>query len=142
MGDFRNSLNLNEWTHIAFSVVGKDFFGYLNGILNINGTGKSIQDYRHFFKSSFFWYMYFIQFLKGLSYKNVHRTFCYIGKSTVPGDSLLNAVIDDLKIFRRGSNHEEIVYEMNRRSWTYLLLNICKLIAIVLILNCLFIDKH
>jgi hypothetical protein len=51
--------------------------------------------------------------LKGLVYNAVERTLCYIGKGSYSTDILMDGVIDDLKIFSRALDQEEIVNEMN-----------------------------
>jgi len=50
---------------------------------------------------------------KGIAYNKVQRNSAFIGKGTYFTDILLNGVIDDLKIFTRALNQEEIVNEMN-----------------------------
>jgi len=57
--------------------------------------------------------MFFID--KGISYRNIQRNACYIGRLN-PGQNRgnYNGAFDDLKIFSRGLSQQEITYEMNR----------------------------
>ncbi len=48
-------------------------------------------------------------------YKKVVRTNCYIGKANHPDRPLLDAHLDDLKIFSRALDQTEIQKEMNIR---------------------------
>jgi hypothetical protein len=38
--NFSRAINLNEWSHVAVSVVGSKYFNYLNGVLVSQGTGN------------------------------------------------------------------------------------------------------
>jgi len=37
---FQKAINLNEWSHVAVSVVGSKYFNYINGTLDSQGTGN------------------------------------------------------------------------------------------------------
>jgi len=103
-------IQLNQWTHIAATVNDSNAFLYINGILDGQITGLL---FCLVILKSRFLHSYYIDWLKGIVYNAVQRNLTYIGRGLFPLDSLLNGVIDDLKIFSRGLNQEEIVNEMN-----------------------------
>jgi len=104
-----NLLQLNQWAHIAAAVNGSNSYIYINGILVAQGTGMIFLLVIEivFLKGCF------IVLLKGVVYNAVQRNLNYIGKGSYSTDIPMNGVIDELKIFSRGLNQEEIVNEMN-----------------------------
>ena len=85
--DCNIALVLNEWTHLAVTFNGSQTNFYYNGI----------------FCSSFFQY----------PPRNEVRNINYIGKSNWPQDELANAVFDELRIYNRALDQNEILDLMN-----------------------------
>ena len=67
------SIQLNQWYHVAFILIGRTGSIFLNGIQSANGT------------------LY--------QPNSVTRSNNYIGKSWSSGDPTINAIIDDFKIY-------------------------------------------
>ena len=44
---FQKAINLNEWSHVAVSVVGSKYFNYINGTLDSQGTGNFCQTHNY-----------------------------------------------------------------------------------------------
>ena len=76
------TLQINKWTHLAHTFSNKTCKIYFNGTL----TGTAACN----------------------APRSVTRSNCYIGKSNWPGDGLLNAHIDELRIYNRALNLTEI----------------------------------
>ena len=51
-----------------------------------------------------------------MTYNNIERTRCFVGKSNWDGDPYLNGCVDELKIFDQALNQKDIITEMNINS--------------------------
>jgi hypothetical protein len=82
------SLRTNEWQHLGLSLSGSTGYLYINGKL-VN-TSPDIPTPRAVFREG-----------------------CYFGKSNYQGQQSVDAVFDDIKIFNKSFNQEEINLFMN-----------------------------
>ncbi len=46
--NFLGAIKLNEWSHVAVSVVGSKYFNYINGSLDSQGTGNFLSNTQFF----------------------------------------------------------------------------------------------
>jgi hypothetical protein len=83
-----NSINQFEWSHLASVYNGSSLTIFVNGA----SSG----------------------FLSGASYpQEILRNNCYIGRSNWPLENYANAYLDDLKIYNRALDPQEILADMN-----------------------------
>ena len=89
--DYSEQIELNKWIHLSF------VFAYPNGFVYLNGVENST------LASSFY-----------TAYpKYTLRTNNLVGASNWPNDGNIDADMDELKIFNRDLNQEEILNEMD-----------------------------
>ena len=76
-------LDLMKWIHLVFTLEGSIGKLYINGVTMVNSN-------------SFF------------NPRQVLRTSCFFGKSNWDGNPSINAFIDDIKIFNRSIDQNEV----------------------------------
>jgi hypothetical protein len=79
-------INLNEWYHVAFTVIGTQGTLYINGIKAIDAAVKAPS--------------------------NIIRKSNFIGKSNWP-DQNANAIYDDIKIYKGGMSADKVLEDYN-----------------------------
>ncbi len=82
--DGNTNVNLREWSHVSYTYNAGTISLYLNGNLIGTATGNSCPE-------------------------KMERNSNFIGKSNWNGDGLLNAILDDFKIYNRPLNNDEIM---------------------------------